>query len=266
MSSRRTSPDLSENPDFIHGIFNYCDRWCERCGFARRCSVYSVEREAFPEQEARDLANERFWEKLHETFELTLELLRDVARERGIDLTAEVPGDHERIQEAGRDKVRENPLVKGASDYSAAASHWLAAHEDVFEEEGRKLKTEEELGIGDPQLAASAILDAVEVIRWYQNQIMVKLMRALDGEELDVDSEITDETEEFPKDSDGSAKVALVGIDRSIGAWGTLRNHFTSATDSITRTLVDFDRLRSEVEAHFPDARRFVRPGFDQEV
>ena len=257
---------LAENPDFIPGIFNYCDRWCERCTFTRRCSVYAVERRAFPDQEAQGQAHEKFWERLHETFELTLELLRDIARERGIDLTAEVPGDQKGIREARRREVRENPLVKRARDYSFMASHWLAAHEDIFAGEGQKLKMDEELGIGDPQLAASSILDAVEVIRWYQNQIMVKLMRALDGEELDDDSETIEGLEEFPKDTDGSAKVALIGIDRSIGAWGTLRNQFPLANDSITSILLSLDELRSHVESQFPDARRFVRPGFDQEM
>lgn len=30
--------------DFISGIFNYCDRWCERCDFAARCRVFGNER------------------------------------------------------------------------------------------------------------------------------------------------------------------------------------------------------------------------------
>lgn len=38
------------------------------------------------------------------------------------------------------------------------------------------------------------------------------------GAEVEDDEEIG----EFPRDSDGSAKVALVGVDRSIGAWGEL--------------------------------------------
>jgi hypothetical protein len=257
---------LAENPDFIDGVFNYCDRWCEHCSFTRRCAVYAVGREAFHEQEARDQGNERLWEELHETFEITLELLRNVARERGIDLTAEGPGKQKGIREARRHEVRENRLIKGAREYSSMVSQWFAVHEDVLEEEGRKLKMEEELGIGDPQLAATAILDAVEVIRWYQHQIMVKLMRALGGEELDMDSETIEDIEKFPKDCDGSAKVAVVGIDRSIAAWGTLRNNFPLANDSVTSILLSLGELRSHVEAQFPDARRFVRPGFDQEM
>ena len=65
-----------------------------------------------------------------------------------------------------------------------------------------------------------SLKDAVEVIRWYQHLIHARLMRAVRGE-LEERSEFPDE---FPKDSDGSAKVALIAIDRSIAAWGTIRN------------------------------------------
>ena len=27
---------------FILGIFNYCDRWCERCPFTSRCRSFSM--------------------------------------------------------------------------------------------------------------------------------------------------------------------------------------------------------------------------------
>ena len=31
-----------EENNFIPGIFNYCDRWCERCPLTARCSVYAM--------------------------------------------------------------------------------------------------------------------------------------------------------------------------------------------------------------------------------
>ncbi|MQY80514.1 MAG: hypothetical protein GH151_15235, partial [Bacteroidetes bacterium] len=60
----------------------------------------------------------------------------------------------------------------------------------------------------DPSVEATGIKDAVEVIRWYQYQIYVKLMRAVTGQLKGVPEII----EDFPKDSDGSAKVALIGM------------------------------------------------------
>jgi hypothetical protein len=74
---------------------------------------------------------------------------------------------------------------------------------------------------------------------------------------------LDDDGKPFPKDSDGSAKVTLIAMDRSIGAWGTMREHFLEKTDSILDLLVLLDRLRRKTEQHFPEARSFVRPGFD---
>ena len=67
----------------------------------------------------------------------------------------------------------------------------------------------------------------------------------------------------MPRDADGSAKVSLIGIDRSIGAWRALWQHFPEEEDAILPILVHLERLRRTVEAAFPDARAFFRPGFD---
>ena len=36
--------ELAENGNLISGIYNYCDRWCERCPFTSRCLVYATEK------------------------------------------------------------------------------------------------------------------------------------------------------------------------------------------------------------------------------
>jgi hypothetical protein len=117
-----------------------------------------------------------------------------------------------------------------------------------------------EIGGRMPQKVAASIGDALEVIQWYQHQIYVKLMRALMQDDFEL---LDDDGKPFPKDSDGSAKVALIATDRSIAAWGTLREHFPEKTDEILDLLVHLDRLRRQTEQQFPDARSFVRPGFD---
>ena len=61
-----------------------------------------------------------------------------------------------------------------------------------------------------------------------------------------------------------SAKVALIAIDRSIAAWGQIYKHFPEHTNDILDILVHLDRLRRKTETTFPNARAFVRPGFDE--
>ena len=41
---RRSLTELASNPDLISGIYNYCDRWCERCPLTSRCLVYATEK------------------------------------------------------------------------------------------------------------------------------------------------------------------------------------------------------------------------------
>jgi hypothetical protein len=100
----------------------------------------------------------------------------------------------------------------------------------------------------------------MEVIRWYQHFIYVKLMRAVRGE-LD---EREEELDDLPRDSEGSAKIALIAIDRSIGAWGTIYGLDSFQNEKILRIIAYLDRLREEVEKTFPGARSFARPGFEK--
>jgi hypothetical protein len=100
----------------------------------------------------------------------------------------------------------------------------------------------------------------VEVIRWYQHQIFVKLQRAIHSSQ-DEEFEIENG---FPKDSDGSAKVALIGMDRSISAWGKMVRYFPDQKENMLDVITHLDRLRRQTEKKFPDARAFMRPGFDK--
>jgi hypothetical protein len=56
---RRTLTELANNPDLISGIYNYCDRWCERCPLTSRCLVYATEQEDGDSLESRDIQTKR---------------------------------------------------------------------------------------------------------------------------------------------------------------------------------------------------------------
>ena len=73
----------------------------------------------------------------------------------------------------------------------------------------------------------------------------------------------------YPSDADGSARVALVGIDRSLAAWACLREDFGGGeedweNDPVFEIMLLLDCLRRRTEAQFPRAREFKRPGFDE--
>jgi len=70
---------LAQNTQFISGIYNYCNRWCERCPFTSRCLNFAPGDEQFADPESRDITNKLFWQKLAETFQVTLDLLKETA-------------------------------------------------------------------------------------------------------------------------------------------------------------------------------------------
>jgi hypothetical protein len=259
---------LARDPRFISGIYNYCDRWCERCPFSKRCLNFAIEQEEnFPSGDERDLHNNEFWEHLHTMFQQTIEMVKEGARERGVDLDdpdlqAETLA-YER--QLCRREIKNQRLPKAAMVYLEKANKWMEAAKPDFKAKGIELETEEKLEIGKPRKELAAIEDFVEVIRWYQHFIYVKLSRAISSraeEQMETDPGMR----AFPKDSDGTAKVALIAIDRSIGAWAGLRGVFPGQEDSILELLRQLGQIRQQAEAMFPNARKFVRPGFDDPV
>lgn len=101
--------------------------------------------------------------------------------------------------------------------------------------------------------------DPKSVIAWFHLMIHVKAMRALRGLEEDEPAD-----RDWPPDHDGSAKVALIGIDRSYAAWLDLVEVGVVSTADATPFLDDLLWLRGALERTFPKARSFVRPAFDE--
>jgi hypothetical protein len=251
---RRTLTELANNPDLISGIYNYCDRWCERCPLTSRCLVYAAEQENDDSPENHDTRNDVFWRKLGSIFQETREMIAEWAKEAGIDLTGPSEEDETRYHRK-RQLIDNHPLTQAGKKYANAASDW-------FREFDQTLQISDLRVTESDRENSERLEDAREVIQWYQYQIAVKTIRALSGrkEELDGDADLA----EFPKDSDGSAKVALIGIDRSIAAWRLMQLSLPDRAASIVQLILQLERLRRRLEKHFPDARDFVRPGFDE--
>jgi len=252
---------LAKDPKYIPGIYNYCDRWCERCALSSRCLNRALVEEHFGDLQESDALNEAFWQRLSEMLNHTLSLLRETAKERGIDLDRM---DHDRNGQS-ENMIKESAvghLIFHASEgYARAVEEWFQANEYLF------YRKEEELNQirlvsarNDPASEAIGINDAIEVIRWYQYQIAVKLMRAIGSAAGEKDSELRD----FPKDSDGSAKVALISIERSISAWTILLSSFPEQKKQIVGFMASLENIKNRVETQFPQARAFMRPGFDE--
>lgn len=223
---------------------------------------FEIINEQFAEPETRDINNEAFWQKLSETFQMTLDMLKETAEREGIDLDAFDMEEAEERESLNQEITENHECSRIAKAYGDMVEDWFDSASDLFEQKEDELNQNKWLDMPDVNSVgkSDSFEEALQVVRWYQHQIYIKLMRAIQG---DLEERL-DAFSEFPKDSNGSAKVALIGIDRSIAAWGEIRNHFPLYDASILKMLVHLEQLRRRVENAFPDARAFMRPGFDK--
>jgi hypothetical protein len=207
---------------YIDFISAYCDRWCERCPFTDRCSLFAV-------IDARDDAHTGV----------------PSAPDASATSDAKVSDSGSDADEERRQTIAVLPLTRLSDSYRDRARAWIQAHrtESVIHD--------------DPVMR-----DAFEIVCWDVFLIGVKLYRALDGQmQHQQDGEVED-VDRVQNDWNGSAKVALRSIERSAEAWRRLgpgmndprATGLGAALDHLSRSIIEV----------FPDARSFVRPGFDQ--
>ncbi|MFP4671434.1 MAG: hypothetical protein ACOCY5_01960 [Desulfohalobiaceae bacterium] len=245
--------ELAKNPAFIPGIYNYCDRWCEKCAFSARCMNFAMEQEFFQDQESADLDNAAFWESMSEMLELTQSLLYDLALEMHIDLDAAFE-DQENVEDRDFEKAKEHICSILGEKYLWKAKDWLDSWE-CFDSDALV-----QIPGTSPASRTPRLQEAQEILCRYLFLIQAKIMRALQGKA---------ETEQeapgsYDQDAAGSAKVALICIDRSLAAWGVVYEHMQEGRQELSEIMLLLERLRRKVEAVFPEARDFIRPGFDE--
>lgn len=239
----------------IPGIFNYCDRWCERCPLTSRCHLFAEEAQS--RQAGTD--DSRLWEQLAQSFAKAEAIIRAHVEESGGDWDAFVREAENTPPQEAQLSLEEEALLQASRQYISAAHTWFSTRSAWFEQWNEQLNQQAELGI-DVQAQAQRINEAVEVIQWYQFMVSTKTQRALQGQH---DAWLM---EEFPiqNDANGSARLALLAIVRSIAAWETIRQEMPDETDTILDLLLVLSRIQKTLEQRFPQVGAFVRPGFDE--
>jgi hypothetical protein len=149
---------------------------------------------------------------------------------------------------ANDEAAEKHVICRAAKSYSKMVEDWFKEREGLFFETAA------------PATEGVDLEEALEVIQWYQYFIAAKVTRAIWGK-MEEEEEGCDE---FASDSDGSAKIALIAIDRSISAWAVIHYHNHRYAEEALEMISFLDRLRQAIEQTFPRARSFVRPGFDR--
>ena len=140
-------------------------------------------------------------------------------------------------------RVEETSIMKRAWKIPRLSLRWLARS-------------------GKVRAAADDVLrEALDIVRWDATLVLPKLARALDGRDRYEQGEDGDD-DPVQNDWNGSAKVALISLERSEMAWRVIAQSTGDADPAaLAEQIAD---LRREVERTFPNARSFIRPGFDE--
>ncbi len=262
--------------DFITGIYNYCNRWCERCIYTNRCMTFASEKlfreeiEAEKKREKSIAENKDFWDQVNKTISEAADVIDEEIPLKKNDLSSlfehwdedEDEDAEEAMKEhrAKHKKAKKQEVSKVALKYQKTVHKWFEERKDILKQEYNPETAVIDVsypGITE-ELELKLFTDMVEVVQWYQIQLWIKINRALSSSyEEEEDPEIF---EDYPKDSDGSAMVALKGIDSSIGAWNYLRNKIISEKGTIDPMIRMLLWLKKEVDQKFPNAKEFIWP------
>jgi hypothetical protein len=200
-----------------------------------RCAVFAEEEQAVDQD--HDIAQEAFWLKLAENFKRTRRMIEAMATEMGIELDPAETAKIQKEQEAKRREIRREPLVILAGKYLKEARALLSSNKYS---ENNSDEIDE---------------DMLSIVHWYVFFISAKIQRGFHSFE-------ESEKEDSQSDFNGSIKIALIAIDRSIAAWTSLTNR--ENFEQIRPIVSLLETLRTDCEKTFPGARGFLRPGFDE--
>ena len=223
----------------ITGIYNYCNRFCEDCPFTEVCANYKM-------SVARFSANENpesFTRALRESMEESRMMLEQILNNHGID-----PDD----LEANREEIAWQKKIDDAVDkhrLSEKTMEYFTSIKPVFDEMDI---------VSIPHEAMEIYLQKVVS---FSSHIISKTKRALhDFYEMDPFGE-----DDFDvNDMNGSAKCQLIMVDDSISIWKKIISLGPTVETYITPLISLLENIRGETEMQFPDARKFVRGGFDE--
>ena len=229
---RKEIIELARDPTFIPHIYDYCDMWCGLCPATSRCLLFRAE-------EIRDRrSHERRTQNLDDEICDGIEFAKAVAEATRtpiaeLDVCLADPATAPRAPALG------DPLELLARHYALQTGRFL-----------------ESTGLQMAEQPPGAQATSPMVIAWYHVLIAAKTYRALVSAYAS-----SRDRPALGCDASGSAKVALLGIDRSIAAFREMAQ--SDADARIDGLLELLETLRTAIEKRFPDARAFIRPGLD---
>ena len=221
------------DPTLIKGVYNTCDQWCMYCPVTARCLAYRCSPEI---RSGRQDIYKSLADRLYEGMTFVKHQCEADGKPTP-ELDAMLADDPR-----ARDSVPavDDPLERAGARYARLSAAYLLSRRDYpFKMTWR-----------------SSGPTPFEVFAWFHMLIAAKIYRALSCAAAAARGNASRK-----EDALVSAKVALIGIDRSLDALAAM-----SVQDDDARLELlggQLRRVKRELEERFPSARAVVRVGLD---
>jgi len=231
---------MAKSGKFEPGIYNFCDRWCEKCPDRERCFLYAQE----VQRKIKHLVSgedpddwETVFSDIRHNFAITKRLLERGLREQGLDPNRVLKEEIKNWDDDVHCRYDNQPCLIKAREYAKKTSEFLQKfHQGRF-------KYFQQLGA---EVSFDDIKDEIETISWYHTMLPTKIWRAF-YEKESWQREEDQELKELIK-RDLPKYIALVEkcIAKSKKAWQNLetkREEFASIVPGFLNLL---DTIKKE--------------------
>ena len=232
-----TSPvafvQVALDPSIIKGVYHGCDQWCMYCPVTQRCLAYRCSPEI---RSGKHDIYSSLADRLYEG----LAFLKAQSKAEGqstVELDAMLANDPRKQAHLIQ---LDDPIERMGRRYGRVSIAYLSSRPDYpFDLNPRPTGP-----------------TPIEVFAWFHRLVPAKVYRALlsAANAARGDASAAD-------DARISAKVALIGIDRSLDALEAMAADEDDPRFELLQ--MQLRRLRRELEGRFPDARGCIRPGLD---
>jgi len=233
--------EMAKNKRFEPGIYNFCDRWCEKCKDTQKCFLYAQERQRRGRNTTEGKDNGYWLEEVKHSFEITRRMIERNLKEEGIDpqkVLKEKPKGHW-DDDAGRRYDRAPCLMK-AREYMKEVAIFL----DNFHQ--NRFQYYPQLGM---EIGFDDIKEEIEAISWYHTFLPSKIWRTLYEKECFNREKDRHLKELMGRDLEKFYLLVIKCINKSIEAWRDLakkRKEFSGTAENFLTLLGDIQSLTNQ--------------------
>lgn len=254
----------------ISGIYNYCDRWCEKCAYTHRCLLFKQEAEREIEYILKDegTEEENYFSKfsadeLEDIEQLFADDLEenDFSMEEELDFGGEEDEEFDELEpddfldeeylDEEKDDSEFHPLVQLSDELFSEFESYERLIKRIFPTEVKKYDT------------LVPLIKNLQVLSWYAPQIVVKI-RMCYWAKKQIEKAGNNGSQEHEEETlNVSARLAYLGIEKCITALKELLSYHEEIQEDTNLFLSTFNVIRKMFLEEFPNGQTYKRPYFD---